>query len=98
MIEISKQARQQLQEFRDRRGPDGCVRIGILSGSTSGPSLGVVVDDKSDSDTLFDFDGLEVIIDKALLEYCQEITVDYVQQEGGGCGSGGFRITPKISL
>ncbi len=95
MLNITKEAVQQLKEFRERRGPDSPVRLGILSGNTSGALLGVVVDEKTDSDKIFSFDGLEVIIDKALLEYCETIEVEYVLQEGGGCGGGGFKITPR---
>ncbi|MBM9604877.1 iron-sulfur cluster biosynthesis family protein [Desulfopila inferna] len=95
MLNITKEAAQQLKEFRERRGPDSSVRLGILSGNKSGASLGVIVDEKTDSDKTFSFDGLEVIIDKALLEYCENIEVEYVLQEGGGCGGGGFKITPR---
>jgi Fe-S cluster assembly iron-binding protein IscA len=98
MMDITGEAVQQLKEFRGRKGPDSYVRIGILSGSTSGASLGVTIDDKSDKDEVFSFDDLNVIIDKALLAYCETIEVEYVLQQGGGCGGGGFKITPKNAL
>lgn len=95
MLNISKEAVQQLIEFKSRRGPDRFVRIGILSGSTSGPSLGVTIDDKGENDEQFSFEGLQLIVDKALLGFCETITVEYVQQKGGSCSSGGFKLTPK---
>lgn len=99
MLNISDHAVVQLKEFKARRGPKSCVRIGILSGSTSGPSLGITVDDKTDADTVFSYDELEVIIDEALMSYCEVIDVDYVHQDGGGCGSGaGFKIVAKKPL
>lgn len=98
MLNISKEAVQQLKEFKDRRAPLSFVRIGIVSGTTTGPSLGVIADEKTEKDTVCSFEGLEVIIDDALLQYCRNIAVDYVQQESAGCGSGGFKITPEKSL
>jgi len=98
MIEIDKEAVQQLKNFREPSGSESCVRIGILSGSTSGPMLGVSVDEKTDRDEVFTYDDLEVIIDKALLSYCEEIAVEFVMQEGGGCGGAGFRITPRKEI
>ena len=98
MLDISREAVQQLKEFKGRRAPESWVRIGIVSGSTSGPSLGVLVDDKADTDTVYSFDDLEVIIDTALLEYCRKIKVEYVQQDSAGCGGGGFQIVPEQSL
>lgn len=98
MMNITSEAVQQLKEFKGRKAPDSYVRIGIVSGTTTGPSLGVLVDDKTEKDTVCSFDGLDVIIDSALLNYCQKISVEYVQQESAGCGAGGFKITPKNSL
>jgi Fe-S cluster assembly iron-binding protein IscA len=98
MMNINSEAVQQLKEFKNRKAPDQYVRIGIVSGTTTGPSLGVVVDEKTEKDTICSFAGLEVIIDTALLDYCQKISVEYVQQESAGCGSGGFKITPQNSL
>jgi len=99
VLDISKEAVQQLKEFRERSGPESCVRIGILSGSTKGSNLGVSVDVKTDNDVAFSFANFEVIIDKALMEYCEEIQVEYVLQKGGGCSSGGgFRLTPKNKI
>ena len=96
MVKISQQAVQQLQEYRDRRGPESCVRIGILSGSTTGPSLGISIDDRKETDEIFEYGELRVIIDRPLLEYCEEISVDYVLQKGGGCSSGGgFQIRAR---
>ncbi|MDJ0622178.1 MAG: hypothetical protein QNJ17_04380 [Desulfocapsaceae bacterium] len=98
MLDISKEAIQQLKEFKGRRAPESWVRIGIVSGSSSGPSLGVLVDDKLDTDTVYNFDDLEVIIDTALIQYCQKITVEYVQQDSAACGSGGFQIISEQSI
>lgn len=98
MLDISREAVQQLKEFKGRRAPESWVRIGIVSGNTSGPSLGVLVDDKADTDTVYSFDDLEIIIDTALLQYCRKISVEYVQQDSTGCGGGGFQIVPAQSL
>lgn len=98
MLEISNEAVQQLKEFKERKAPDCYVRIGIVSGNTSGPSLGVLVDDKADTDTVCNFDDLEIIIDTALLQYCRKISIEYVQKDTEGCRGTGFQIIPEQSL
>ena len=99
MLDISNEAVQQLKEFKGRQESDSCVRIGILSGQAAGSKLGVTIDVANEKDETFTFDGLEVVVDKALLDYCKSISVEFVLTEGGGCGSGGgFKITPQNPL
>jgi Fe-S cluster assembly iron-binding protein IscA len=97
MLTISEQAIQQLLELKGRQGTgSSIVRIGILSGSSTGPNLGVMIDAADENDEIFTFGTLEVVIDKALLAFCRSISVEYVLSEGGGCGrGGGFKITPQ---
>lgn len=98
MIDISKEAVQQLKEYKEKNAPDSYIRIGIVSGTTSGASLGVVADDKKDKDTVVNLEGLDVLIDTALLQYCETISIEYIQQDSAACGSGAFKITPKNRL
>lgn len=99
MLDISSEAIQQLKEFKDKQGPDSSIRIGILSGHVAGSKLGVTTDIANDKDEMFTFNGLEIVVDKALLDYCESISVEFVLTEGGGCGSGGgFKITPQKPL
>lgn len=99
MLEISSQAVQQLKELKNRQGPQLSVRIGILSGQVTGSNLGVTMDEASERDQVFTFDGLEVIADRALLEFCKSISVEFVLSDSGGCGSGGgFKIVPQNPL
>ena len=62
MMNISDHAIQQLKEFKERKAPDSYVRIGIVSGTTTGPSLGILADEKTAKDTVCSFDDLEVIL------------------------------------
>ncbi len=99
MIVISEEAQKQLREYKERQGPNSQVRIGIMSGSSTGPNLGISMDDVSDGDEIFPFDGFEIIVEKGLLEFCATISVEYVLTSGGGCGSGGgFKIIPENML
>lgn len=99
MLDVSREAVQQLKEFKNRQGPDSPIRIGILSGQATGSKLGVTTDVASEKDEIFTFDGLEIVVDKALLNYCKSISVEFVLTAGGGCGSGGgFKIIPQNPL
>ncbi|MEE4243034.1 MAG: hypothetical protein V2I36_16350 [Desulfopila sp.] len=97
-MEISEEAVRRLKEFRDRTAYGSPVRIGILSGNTSGSVLGVMVDDKSEKDKDYAFGDLKVIIDSDLMAYCGSITVEYVPPHDGACGGGGFKIVAKRPL
>lgn len=99
MLTIATEAQQQLVEFKNRKGPDEYIRIGILSGNTSGPNLGVTIDDKNENDRVFEFNNLKVIIDRALLEFCGRVEVHYVHQEGSHCSrGGGFKVVVQNPL
>lgn len=98
MIRISKEAEQQLKEYKERRGADSSVRIGIVSGNSSGSMLGISIDEEKNSDTRFSYDGFELIVDTQLLQFCEEIEVEFILKQEAGCGSGGLKITPKVNI
>ncbi len=64
--------------------------------------MGLALDEPTDNDNSYDFDGLKFLVDKDLITKCTEIKVDYLDAGprsgfsisspvpiggGGGCGS-----------
>ncbi len=99
MIEITAEALEQLQAYHESEGGSKPVRLAIMSGASSSPNLGIMVEEKNDKDVSFDFDGFEVIIDQGLLDYCKNIHIEFVSAEGESCSvAGGLKITPEQAL
>jgi len=79
------------------------LRVALMQGGCSGPSLGLALDDEKPGDASFTKKNLIFLIEKSLLEQCGSITVDYIDigqrsgfniiaekpiPGGGGCSSG----------
>lgn len=75
------------------------LRVFLHPGGCSGPQLLMAVDDKKDGDKVFEINGMEFVIEGALLEEVQPVKIDYLETgfaiesslkpEGGCCGCSG---------
>jgi iron-sulfur cluster assembly accessory protein len=68
--------------------PQGGLRIYVQGGGCSGFSYGMVLDEVSDGDEVFETDGIKVIVDPMSLRYLEGAEVDYKDDLLGG----GFAI------
>ena len=68
--------------------PQGGLRIYVQGGGCSGFSYGMVLDEVSDGDEVFERDGIKVIVDPMSLRYLDGAEVDYKEDLMGG----GFAI------
>ena len=74
-----------------------------MSGGCSGPGLSLALDEKKDADAVFEYDGLNFLVDSAVTAACGAINVDYVQETSGcGCsgsgGGAGFSVSSERPL
>jgi len=104
MLEITTQASKKLIEYMQTNNISSSLRIALMQGGCSGPSLGLALDEKKITDELFTRPNLTFLVEKDLLQQCGGITVDYAEagnrsgftitstkplpQTGGGCNSG----------
>ncbi|BHH82422.1 IscA/HesB family protein [Desulforhopalus sp. 52FAK] len=104
MLDISDLATEKLLAYLKENNITSSLRIAVMQGGCSGPSLGLALDEKKDNDELFNCEGLALLVEKSLLEQCGSINVDYVDAgtrsgfsissaiplpgAGGGCSSG----------
>lgn len=65
------------------------IRVSLMEGGTSGPSLEFSLDEEKPQDESFYVQGLLFIVDKCLLEQCGTINIDFI--EAGN--NSGFKIT-----
>ena len=76
MLEVTKSATDKIAEyFKDKEVSP--VRIFLLEGGCGLPSPVMDVDEIKDTDTVFDIDGFQFIIDKDFLKEAKPIKVDY---------------------
>ena len=100
MIEVTETALKNVKEYLRDQKIESAVRIAMMSGDCSGPSLGLAIDEAKESDLAFEQDGVNFLVEKGLVETCGTITVDFIEASTSGCGcsGGGFNIKSEKSL
>ena len=68
--------------------PKGGLRIYVQGGGCSGFSYGMVLDEVSEGDEVFEREGVKVIVDPMSMKYLENAEVDYKEDLMGG----GFAI------
>ncbi|XCN71836.1 MAG: IscA/HesB family protein [Candidatus Electrothrix aestuarii] len=102
MIEVTESAIANIKEYLGQQNIESSVRIFLMSGGCSGPSLGLALDEAKENDLSFEQEGVSFLVEKALTETCGAIKVDYLEASSSsdcGCSSGGgFSITSEKPL
>ena len=81
MLEITKSATEKISEyFIDREISP--IRIFLLAGGCGLPSPAMDVDEIKNTDTVFDIDGFQFIVDEDFLREAAPIKVDYNTRSG----------------
>jgi len=86
MLNVTENAARHLQEIGEVEPGVTAVRVAIMGSSTSS-GLGLMVDRIKDEDISSIHNGHTVIIDRQLLEYCRQVTIDFREGESDGCSS-----------
>src|SRR5882672_1984146 len=91
-VVLTKKAEDKVKEIlSEQPEPYAGLRIQVVGGGCSGFSyrMGFDKNFNDQSDTVFEFDGLKVSIDKARLLYMEGAEVDYVE----GLHAAGFKFS-----
>ena len=89
LVSVTEAAAKKVLELRAREGKaDAALRLFVKSGGCSGFSYGMVLDEVTDDDQVFETDGIKVIVDPMSLRYLEGAEVDYKEDLMGG----GFAI------
>jgi iron-sulfur cluster assembly protein len=100
---VTNLAISKLKEYMEQNNIDSALRVALMQGGCSGPSLGLALDEPKDDDKIFENNSLKFLIEKGLLETCGSIKVEYIDAGprsgfgitsakpigGSGCGCGG---------
>ena len=85
MITVSDKAVGKIQDILDaEQKPDGFIRVGIKGGGCSGFTYILDIEEKqSESDQVFDFNGVKVLIDSKSMVYLAGVELDYTDGLNG---------------
>jgi Fe-S cluster assembly iron-binding protein IscA len=101
MLQVTKSAIENLKEYLEKNDINSAVRV-VMQSSCAGANLGLGLDDKKDSDKVFEEDGITFLVDDAIFATTGAIIVDYVTSSGCGCGggscSGSFSVSSEKKL
>lgn len=83
-LEVTGSAQDKLHEIITQTDEDvTAIRIYISGGGCGGLSYGMTfTDEKSDFDTILQFDGFKILVDVVALNYLKGAQIDYVQEVG----------------
>jgi len=83
-LEVTQPAQDKLHEIISQTDEDvSAIRIYISGGGCGGLSYGMTfTDEKSDFDTVLQFDGFKILVDVVALNYLKGAQIDYIQEVG----------------
>lgn len=99
MLEVTQSAISNLKKHLEKNNLDSAIRVVMQSGC-AGVGLVLGLDEKKESDTVFEEGGITFLVDSALFAATGAIKVDYVKSSSGcGCGGGGgFAVSSEKEL
>ena len=81
LITITSAAAEKVRELLDAEGnPELGLRIFVAGGGCSGLQYGMTLDETQESDSIFETQGVRVLIDEMSAEYISGSEVDYVDR------------------
>jgi iron-sulfur cluster insertion protein len=83
-LEVTQSAQDKLSEIVTQSEDEvSAIRIYIGGGGCGGMSYGMTfTDQKTDFDTVIEFDGFKVFVDVVALNYLRGAQIDYIQEQG----------------
>lgn len=89
MLNVSQNAQTQVAEFFIGKEIKP-IRVFLHQGGCGGPQLAMALDDQKPSDTVFNFAGIDYLVDSDFLKEASPIEVDFRES--------GFSITSSLKL
>jgi iron-sulfur cluster assembly protein len=92
VFEITEKASDMIKDFLKDREESPSVRLTLIEGGCSGPSVGLALDESKENDTSFEDRGITFVVDKDFFEHIKPVTIDYVTTPMGE----GFNISSSL--
>lgn len=77
MILLTESAAKQVRVLARDANPDSCLRVFIEQGGCSGFEYGMSFDERKPDDTLFESEGVKVLVDPTSLVYLDGSTIHF---------------------
>lgn len=87
MLEISPKAMRHLQDVGHIPDSRSAIRIAVMGGGGPHCGLGLVIDTITENDLVMKKGDHTIVIDKKLMEFCRNITIDFTDGEQDRCDS-----------
>ena len=88
MLTVTEKAQEQISAFFKGREAKP-IRI-FLTNGCGGPQIAMGLDEATDQDSVFEFSGIQYLVEKTLLDQAKPIEIDF--------GVDGFKITSSLEL
>src|ERR1700753_2236435 len=91
MISISDKGAEKVREFlsqQDSVAETSGLRVGVRGGGCSGFQYALAFDEQRDGDTIFEDEGIRLLVDRASLPYVKGSVIDFVD----GLQGAGFKV------
>ncbi len=91
MITLTEKGAEKVQEFLASQGDQASaagLRVGVRGGGCSGFQYALAFDQKRDGDTLFEDQGITLLVDNPSLPYVRGSVIDFVD----GLQGAGFKV------
>jgi iron-sulfur cluster assembly accessory protein len=87
MLTVTDVAQNEVAEYFKTHEKNN-IRIFLMDGGCSGPQMAMAIDEKKDTDKVFEISGVSYIIEEALLEKVMPIAIDF--------SGSGFKINANL--
>ena len=88
LFTLTPAASQAVKDILEQRNLEGyALRVYVASGGCCGVNFGMALDNNfRDIDTIFDANGVQVVVDNVSVDYLRDATVDFVNDPQHGQG------------
>ncbi len=88
LFTLTPAASQAVKDILEQRSLEGyALRVYVAGGGCCGVNFGMALDNNfRDIDTLFDADGVQVVVDNVSMDYLREASIDFVNDPQHGAG------------
>jgi iron-sulfur cluster assembly protein len=91
MITLTDKGAEKVREFlsaQDALAETAGLRVGVRGGGCSGFQYALAFDEQRDGDSVFEYEGIRLLVDTPSLPYVQGSTIDFVE----GLQGAGFQV------
>lgn len=87
MLEVSNEALKHLADISGKEETNSAIRVAVMGSGGTSCGLGLIIDEVKETDITIEKGAFTIIVDKQLMEYCRNISIDFTDGEPNRCES-----------